>query len=133
MTNRANGYGFYVLGDAELATNAPIDQALTNAIPEPPPSFMVPVWPKDHIYDGVGVIRLLDQFGNLFYSLSYRGFASGSARIPQSQLFSQATNSIGLSYDGDTSNEFDWEKGEPSIGGPNEGQILLEREPPTNE
>ncbi|HPC19384.1 MAG TPA: lamin tail domain-containing protein [Kiritimatiellia bacterium] len=133
LTNRANGYGFYVLGDAELATNAPIDQALTNAIPEPPPSFMVPVWPKDHIYDGVGVIRLLDQFGNLFYSLSYRGFASGSDRIPQNQLFSHETNSIGLSYDGDTYNDFDWEKGEPSIGVPNEGQILLEREPPTNE
>ncbi len=127
FTNAVNGYGFYVLGDQELATNAPIDLHLTNALHQPPPSYAVPIWPKDHIYDGVGVIRLLDQFGNEFYSLSYRGFASGADRIPQNQAFTTETNSISLTYQGDTYLNFDWEMRTPTAGSANAGQVLVER------
>ncbi len=132
FTNAANGYGYYVLGDQELATNAPINQFLTNALPRPPPSYAVGIWPKDHIYDGVGVIRLLDQYGNQFYSLSYRGFASGSDRIPQNQGFTLETNSISLSYQGSTYGDFEWIMGIPTAGSANSGQVLIPRAEETN-
>ncbi len=136
LTNKTtNGYGFYLLGDLELLTNTvpppAIDRFLTNALSETLPTS-VGVQYKDHIYDGVGVVRLLDQFGNLFYSLSYGGFASGSDRIPQSQGFLNESNSISLAYQGDTYVDFDWEMKTPTAGAANEDQILVERQAGSN-
>lgn len=136
LTNKVNGYGFYVLGDPELLTNtvpAPaIDRFLTNALPEVPGRFAVSINYKDHIYNGVGVVRLLDQFGNEFYSLSYQGFAPGSDRIPQSQSSINETNSISLAYQGDTYTDFDWEMRTPTAGAANEGQIMQPRQGESN-
>lgn len=132
FTNAASGYGFYVLGDSDLATNAPIDQYLTQAISRYVPFVAQPQCTNDHIYNGVGVVRLLDQYGNEFYSLSYEGFASGSDRIFQSQASMNETNSISLTYQGGSYGDFEWEMGIPTAGSANSGQVLIPRTPETN-
>ena len=131
LTNKSNGYGFYVLGDLELATNQPVNLILTNAL-SAPPYYAVSIKPKDHIYDGVGVVRLLNQFGNVVYSLSYVGYASGSDRIPQNQAFAGETNSIGLAGPGSTYTGFNWEKTNMTVGAENANQTLTPRTPATN-
>lgn len=132
LTNQTSGYGFYVLGDLELSTNQPVNLILTNAIPMPPPYYSVSIKPKDHIYDGIGVVRLLNQFGNVVYSLSYVGYASGADPIPQNQLFVNETNSIGLAGPGTTYTGFNWEKTNMTVGAENANQTLTPRAPETN-
>ena len=146
LRNTLNGYGFYVLADQELTTNAPvpghpdlvtnapIDQFLTKALQNPtnPPFYSTPVYSKDHLFDGVGVVRLLNQYGHVVYSLCYNGYSGGSDPLPRSQAALYETNSIGLADSGSTYSDFDWFKGYATIGDVNVEQILVEREPPTN-
>ncbi len=130
VTNLTNGFSFYVLGDSELATNHPVDQMLTITVPTNVAPFAVS--DKDHIYDGVGVIRLVNQYGNLVYSLSYGGYASGADYIRQSQPSFGETNSIGLIGSNYTYSGFAWGKGDLTIGAVNDGQILVDPPPDTN-
>jgi len=129
LVDQTNGYGFFVLGDLQLTNGAPIDLTLTNALPYVPfgSPYQVPPTTNDHIYDGVGVIRLLDQYSNTFYSVSYLGYASGSDKIPQWQL-SHDTNSIGLHGTNTTYAGFAWEMDSNTIGQINVGQGLLPRD-----
>ncbi len=133
FTNQTNGFSFYVLGDQELATNGLVDQYLTVYVPTNVQPFSIT--DKDHIYDGssgAGVVRLLNQYSNLVYSLSYNGYASGSDRIPQSQSSFGETNSIGLSGSNYTYVGFTWAMDDLTIGTVNSGQILVEPPEDTN-
>ncbi len=129
FANQTNGFGFYVVGDSELASNQPIDQAFTTLVPSNI-SYLSSEY-KDHFFDGVGVIRLLNQYGNVVYALSYVGYASGADRIPQIQ-FPSGTNSIGRVGTGSAYDDFDWGQGDLTIGDENDGQTLEEPPPPTN-
>lgn len=129
----SNGFSFYVLGDQELTTNHPVNQVLTTYVPTNVQPFSI--GDKDHIYDGntgVGVIRLVNQFGNLVYSLSYNGYAPSSDRIPQSQDFTAETNSIGLAGSNYTYAGFAWDMGGLTIGTINDGQIFVDPPEDTN-
>lgn len=123
----SNGFSFYVLGDQQLSSNEPIDQILTTYVPTN--VWSTSVGDRDHIYDGqngVGVIRLLNQFGNLVYSLSYNGFAPNSERIPQTQSYFGETDSIGLVGSNSTYGGFGWGMSNLTIGAVNDGQILVD-------
>lgn len=133
LSNQTNGFSFYVLGDSELLTNTPpppVDQFLTVTVPTnvAPGADLL----RDHIHDDLGVVRLLNQYGHDVYSLSYGGFASGSDRIPQSQLPFNETDSMGLVGSETTYAGFTWDKGELTIGDVNAGQTLVERSPESN-
>ena len=130
FTNQTNGFSFYVVGDAQLATNQPVNQILTTFVPTnvEPTSVLY----SNHIHNGVGVVRLVNQYSNVVYSLSYGGYAPNSDRIPQNQLGSGETNSIGLAGSGYNYDAFDWEKGDLTVGEANDGQTLEEPPPPTN-
>ena len=130
-TNQVRGYGFYVVGDSNLASNFPVNQALSTLVPTNVAPYSVV--DKDHIYDGgVGVIRLVDQFGNVMYSLSYGGYAPGSDFINKNQAYSGETNSIGLSGSGFEYPGYDWEKAESTVGSPNAGQDFEDAPPDEN-
>ena len=131
LGNLDNGHGFFVFGDAELASNQPIDVALATLV-----TTNVANWNpdyKDHVYDGVGVVRLVNQYGHLIYSLSYLGYAPNSDRIPAVQVPSE-TNTIGLVGSGAFYDDFtfDWQLAAITIGAANIGQTLEEPPPPTN-
>ena len=131
LGNQTNAHGFFVFGDSELTSNSPVDKVLTVLVPT-----NVANWNpnyKDHVYDGVGVVRLLNQYGHVIYSLSYLGYAPNSDRIPAVQNPSE-TNTIGLVgagayYDDFT---FDWQLAYISVGAANVGQTLEEPPPDTN-
>jgi len=128
LGNQTNAHGFYVFGDAELASNSPVDKVLATLVPT-----NVATWNpdyKDHVYDGVGVVRLLNQYGHVVYSLSYIGFAPNSDRIPAVQVPSE-TNTIGLVGTGAYYDDFDfdWQLAIITVGAANVGQTL--EEPPS--
>lgn len=130
FTNQTNGFSFYVIGDQELKNKGePVKQVLNVFVPT-----NVAPWAdqdRNHIHNGVGVIRLLNQFGNVVYSLVYGGYAAGSEPIPQTQKPYAETNSIGLT--GSASSGFEWEKDAPTIGQPNVGQELAPPAPEEKE
>jgi hypothetical protein len=132
FTNMTNGFSFYVLGDQQLLDNSElVNQVLTTYVPTNVNPFSI--GDRDHIYDGstgVGVVRLLNQFNNLVYSLSYNGYAPGSERIPQTQDYFGETNSIILAGPGSTYDDFEWQMADLTIGYLNPGQTL--QEPPEN-
>ncbi len=132
FTNQTNGFSFYVLGDTELFPGEPVDQFLTTPIPTNA-TYQIAVYLKDHIYDGLGVVNLLDQFGNLVYSFSYNGYAFGADRIPQSQDFVLETNSISLTGSNYTYSGFSWDKTNITIGAINDGQTLTDPPATTND
>lgn len=129
FTNQTNGFSFYVLGDAQLATNQPVNQILATHVSTNVDASSVLY--SNHIYNGVGVIRLVNQYSNVVYSLSYGGYAPNSEHVEQSQSDGE-TNSIGLAGTGSSYGDFDWEKGEFTIGEANDGQTLEEPPPDTN-
>ncbi|MDR0993780.1 MAG: lamin tail domain-containing protein [Verrucomicrobiota bacterium] len=126
LADTDNGFGFYVLGDPQLRTNmgARIDQELTIFVS----SNVAPsaVMERDHIHTRSGVIRLLDSYGNLVYSLSYGAYSSGADRIPVSQSGDTA-HSLSLGGgQGSTYDDFTWNnQNNTTIGGPNTGQELV--------
>ena len=127
FADQTNGFGFYVLGDAELIDSGePIDQVLTTLVPTNISLYseLYGAAGKDHFHDGVGVIRLLDQFSNVVYSLSYNGDVPGADPIAPVQLPAGETNSIGLSGNGAGYGLFEWGKGGVTIGSPNANQTL---------
>lgn len=131
LGNQTNAHGFYVFGDAELASNSPIDKVLTTLVPT-----NVATWNpdfKDHVYDGVGVVRLLNQYGHVIYSLSYIGYAPNSDRIPAVQVPGE-TNTIGLVGTGAYYDDFDfdWQLAFITVGAANVGQTIEEPPPDTN-
>ncbi len=127
LNNQHKGFGFFVLGDEELqVAGYPINLVLDTTIPE-----AVDPWAeelRDHIYNGRGVIRLLNEFGSVVYSLSYEGYATGSDRIPTSQglYYSNAVSLVGTGGEfGDFNN---WLRTNLTIGAVNDGQTLEETE-----
>ena len=130
FADQTNGFGFYVFGDSLLADQQPVDQVFTTLVPASvvPDAGLL----KDHFHDGVGVVRLLDQFSNVVYSLSYNGDVPGSDRILPTQLPLGETNSIGLSAGGSDYAAFEWSKGNGTIGGENDGQTLVAPRSGTN-
>jgi len=123
FTNQTNGFSFYVLGDQQLLdAGEPIDEVLTTLVPP-----IAENWGYNHIADSRGVIRLLNEYGNLVYSLSYAGSASGSDPIPTKQV-SADTNSVNLGGSGSSFDQFTtWDLGAFSIGKINSGQTLIPR------
>ena len=125
FANQTNGFGFYVFGDSELADlGFPIDQILATLVPTNISTYGKLYGPagKDHFHDGVGVIRLLDQFSNVVYSHSYNGEVSGSDPIAPVQDTGDETNSIGLFGNGTSYGFFEWGTGNVTIGNANDGQ-----------
>jgi hypothetical protein len=125
FANQHNGFGFYVLGDAELQPlGHPVNQTLTTTVP----TTVAPTadWDRDHMHNSRGVIRLLNQYSNVVYSLSYAGFATGSEAIPvQQALYTE--NSVGLVGTGSQYAAFSsWSRSNLTIGAVNEGQTLVE-------
>ena len=130
FTNQTNSFSFYVLGDGELSTNYPINKYLTTYVPTNVAPFAV--GDKDHIYDGIGVIRLLNEYSNVVYALSYGGYAPGATYIRQSQPSYNASNSLGLKGSNYTYTGFVWSNSTITAGGVNAGQILAEPPPDSN-
>ena len=131
LGDQDNKHGFFVFGDTELTSNSPIDVILTTLVPTNVANWN-PTY-KDHVYDGVGVVRLLNQYGHVIYSLSYLGFAPNSDRIPAVQNPSE-TNTIGLVGTGAFYDDFDfdWQLAFISVGAANAGQTLEEPPDGTN-
>lgn len=124
LSNTANGFGFYVIGDQELTTNHPINQVLTTLIP----TNVMPDNPgaRDHIHDRSGIVQLLDNYNNVVYSLSYGAIDSTSERILATQSLTSNTNSLSLSGTGSTYEDFSWnDDGALTIGEENTGQTLV--------
>ena len=121
FTNQTNGFSFYVLGDQQLLdAGEPIDEVLTVLVPP-----IAENWGFNHVADNRGVIRLLNEYGNLVYSISYAGSASGSESIPTKQL-SYDTNSVNLGVEGSIYEQFtSWSLEGFSIGEINYGQTLI--------
>ena len=122
LSNSANGFGFYVIGDHELAGSHPVNQDLTTLVP----TNVMPDNPgaEDHIHDASGIVRLLDNYSNVVYSLSYGAYDSGSEKIPAQSLTSN-TNSLSLVGDGSAYDDFSWATtGALTPGIANTGQSL---------
>ena len=81
----------------------------------------------------MGVVRLLNQYGHVVYSLSYIGYAPKSDYIPAVQVPS-GTNTIGLVGTGAYYDDFDfdWQLAFITVGAANVGQTLEEPPPDTN-
>lgn len=125
LSNSANGYGFYVIGDQELKDDGEkVDQVLTVLVPTAVNPYAVD--DRDHIRDPAGIVRLLDDRSNVVYSLSYGAYDSSSDRLPVSQDPTwYNTNSLSLGGTGSTYDDFTWNKtGDLTIGEPNTGQTL---------
>jgi len=124
LADTTNGFGFYVVGDYQLMTNGYlVDQALTELVPASVNPYAAA--DLDHIRDPSGIIRLLDNYGNVVYSLSYGAYDSTSERIPATQSLISNTNSLSLSGTGSVYNAFSWDdEGALTIGGENSGQTL---------
>jgi len=132
LANSVNGYGFYVLGDYQLQTNEYlVDQALEGDAGDfgqlvPTNVSIYNPGDLDHITDRPGIIRLLDNYGNVVYSLSYGGYDSSSELIDAVQSPLSNTNSLSLSGGpGSFYDDFDWDnEGDLTIGGENTDQTL---------
>jgi hypothetical protein len=132
FANQTNDFGFYVIGDQALKNSGePVNQVLNVFVPTNVVLFADQ--DRNHVHDNVGVIRLLNQFGHVVYSLSYDGFAAGSERIPQGQDPFGETNSIGLTGTNYSYAGFIWDMDNRTIGQPNIGQELVPPPPEENE
>lgn len=123
LANETNGFGFYVLGDQQLTTNHPIDLVLTNLIS----TNVMPdaITARDHIHDRSGIIRLLDNYGNVVYSLSYGAYDDNSERLEYAQQLTDNTNALSLHGTGSAYGNFSWGiTNGMSIGLANAGQNL---------
>jgi hypothetical protein len=121
FSNQHNGFGFYVLGDLELqAAGKPVNQVLTILVPPPEDN-----WGDNHIQDSRGVVRLLNEYSNVVYALSYNGYASGADRIPAVQTYF-VSNAVSLVGTGSTFEAFTtWRTTNLTIGAVNDGQTLV--------
>lgn len=124
LSNTANGFGFYVIGDQQLKdAGEKVNQVLTITVP----TNVMPdaVEAHDHIHDRSGVVRLLDNYSNVVYSLSYGGYDSSSDFILAAQSLTSNTNSLSLSGTGSVYSAFSWnDDGALTIGEENTGQTL---------
>lgn len=128
LSNTASGYGFYVVGDSALQASNPVDQVLTTLVP----TNIVRDNPgaRDHIHDPAGIIRILDNYSNVVYSLSYGAYDSGSEKIP-SQGPVDNVHSLSLSGTGAVYAAFTWnDDGDLTIGAPNTGQAFQDEDTP---
>jgi len=127
FTNQTNGFSFFVLGDQQLLdAGDPVDLVLDTFVPIPYADV-----DRNHMHNSRGVIRLLNEYGNLVYSLSYAGSASGSDRIPTSQDVN-STNAVSLTGTGSSYDDFtSWDQTNFTVGAINDGQTLEEDEGPT--
>ena len=123
FTNQTNGFSFYVLGDLQLQNSGePVDIVLDTYVPTNVAPYSVT--DHDHVHNDRGVIRLLNEYSNVVYSLSYGGYASGSDPIPTSQEL-WVTNSVSLTGTGSSFDDFiSWNRTNFTIGAINEGQTL---------
>lgn len=127
FSNSANGYGFYVVGDQALLDDGEkVDQVLTILVPTNVNPYAAT--DLDHIRDPSGIVRLLDQYSNVVYSLSYSAYDSGSERLPVAQdPTTYSSNSLSLAGTGSEYDDFDWNKtNEPTIGEINTDQEFVE-------
>ncbi|MBU1693419.1 MAG: immunoglobulin domain-containing protein [Verrucomicrobia bacterium] len=108
-----NGFGFFVLGQANL-TAPPRDLLLTNYL-----SSYVP-----------GAVRVLNEMNGLEAALSYGGTVPAHTRIPAEdieQLFETPTNSVALVGTGSTYDHFGWVMTNfPTPGAGNPGQTFAD-------
>jgi len=134
ITNTANGFGFYVVGDAQLeSAGEKVNQILEDIQMVPTNVMIYNPDALDHIYDRSGLVRLVDNYGNVVYSLSYGAYESSSERIPATQSLLSNTNSLSLSGTGSVYSAFAWDdEGSLTIGEENSGQTLIpdEGQPP---
>lgn len=121
LANTANGFGFFVLGDTTFGVDL-IDMPLTIFVPDS--VQMHSEADRNHIHNSRGIIRLLDQYGNLVYSIVYAGFSSGSE--PAGNQNWDTTNSLSLAGSGSAQGSFSWSAtGAMTIGQANVGQTLI--------
>jgi len=127
ITNTVNGFGFYVVGDVQLQNaGEKVNQILEDAQMVPTNVMIYNPDALDHIYDRSGLIRLLDNYGNVVYSLSYGAYESSSDRIPATQSLLSNTNSLSLSGTGSVYGAFSWsDDGALTIGEENSSQTLV--------
>ena len=125
LSNTVNGFGFYVIGDQQLKdAGRKVNQALTVFVPtNVAPTSIVD---RDHIHDRSGIVRLLDQYSNVVYSLAYGGYDTGSEHLLVSQSLTSNTNSLSLSGTASSYAGFLWnDRGALTIGEANSGQTLV--------
>lgn len=127
LSNTANGYGFYVIGDQQLLdAGKKVNQVLTTLVPTNVNPYAAA--DRDHIRDPSGIIRLLDNYSNVIYSLSYGAYDTGSDPLPVAQdPAAYNTNSLSLSGPGSQYDDFGWTKtGDLTIGEINTDQTFVE-------
>lgn len=127
LSNTASGYGFYVIGDQQLLDNGKkVNQVLTTLVPASVNPYAAD--DLDHIRDPSGIIRLLDNYSNVIYSLSYGAYDTGSDILPVAQdPTAYNTNSLSLSGTGSGYDDFSWNKtNDLTIGDINTGQEFVE-------
>ena len=123
LSNTANGFGFYVIGDSALTNSHPVNQILTTFVPTSVVANAVTN--RNHIRKLSGVVRLIDNYGNMVYSLSYGAYDSSSDFIPADQDSLSNTNSLSLSGTGSVYSAFAWnDDGALTPGEANTGQEL---------
>ena len=97
----------------------PVNKVLTTYVP---PNGSL--W-GDHIQNNQGVIRLLNEYSNVVYSLCYAGYAAGSDPIPTKDS-SGDSNSVSLVGSGSAFDDFTtWSRTNFTVGAINAGQTLI--------
>ena len=98
-------HGFYVFGDQELEdAGESVQQVLDTFVPEavePDAAYF-----KNHVHDGVGVVRLLDNYGFQVQSISYGGQALGGAAYINASQQPDTTNSLSVTGRGTYAGDF---------------------------
>ena len=124
FSNQTGGYSFYVLGDQELLNQGEkVNKVLTVTVP----TNVVPYADTDlnHLHNTRGVVRLLNEYSNLVYALSYGGYAPGATNIPIGQV-AEDTNAVSLVGTGSEFSDFaGWNRTNFTIGAVNAGQTLI--------
>ena len=127
LSNSANGYGFYVIGDQQLKdAGEKVNQVLTTLVPSNVNPYAAA--DLDHIRDPSGIIRLLDNYSNVVYSLAYGAYDTGSEHllVAQDPTYYNS-NSLSLSGSGSKYDDFDWnDEGDLTIGEANTDQVFVE-------
>lgn len=128
LTNRGDGFGFWLLADSDVTGG---DQVLDTLDPLDADGFGELT--HSHIHDSAGVIRLVNQYGGVMQSISYGAYADSAERLPVTQAAADNNvNTIALAGTGGLYADFvanpsptnGWTMAEATPGGVNAGQTL---------
>lgn len=116
-----NGHGFYVIGDTNAEWGTQVNQRFTRLVPTS--VNVLATDDLDHLRDSRGVIRLLNEYSNIVYALSYNGYADGATATASQGT--DSSNSVSLTGTGYEYSAFTrWVPTNYTAGVVNNGQTL---------